>query len=283
MDKKISIIMPAFRLRQHINFFRQAIEGILNQTYSNWELIIICDGGYKSDIETVKSELAEHKNLDIRLFATTEQVGPGVARNIASQYATGDYITFHDSDDYSLPHRFETLMSKMDGYGVVGSNVIVKYLYDGGAKRAVKKGYSGFSLHRLLESKKARVPCHFPATILSKDLFVEMGGFEEYKYSSDSIFIIKLGYYRELSGIEKMPVVDEPLFVWNRHSHSVTTLFQNAYTLKKCQKAQRKPLIRNLRPKLLNKNFPSKKKEIFKDIGIINNLKNLPAAIELSL
>ena len=39
--------MPVFAVEEHIAFFKMATDGIINQTYKDWELIIVCDGGFK--------------------------------------------------------------------------------------------------------------------------------------------------------------------------------------------------------------------------------------------
>ncbi len=279
MSELISIIMPAFNIQRHITFFKKALNGILNQTYDNWELLIISDGGFSVTTKKLVRIVSNIGDERIRLFKTTNQLGPGRTRNTAIRYARGKYLTFHDTDDYSEPNRLQLLMDNMDDDGIVASRVYVNFIERPTSNRT--KSYSGATLKSLIDSGKVRAPIHFPSAIISKELFEKMGGFELYKFSSDSIFVIKLGYLRELTGIGPIPVVDEPLFHWIRQPHSVTTKFENAYTLHKCQNRQRKPLKKRFRVRLLDGELDgANEQEIMKALDLIDNLSNDTGVIE---
>lgn len=275
--------MPAFAVEKHITFFEKAIDGIINQTYTNWELIIACDGGFKTTIDTVLDVLKKRNDKRIRLFKATKQHGPGIIRNMAFKYAKGKYLTFHDSDDWSEPERFEKLISNIGDEGILASQVRVQFLYDSTGHSVKDKQYSGKALDILIKDRKVRAPICMASSIMTRDLFVAMGGFEKFKYSSDAIFVIKLAYLREMTGAGPIPIMDEFLLTYNRHSHSVTTKFDNAYTLRKCQKAQRKPLMRVFREKYLSGEIKvgGDKKAIKNALGIVDNLKDTPALIEV--
>lgn len=91
---KFSIIMPVYNVEEYIG---QAIESIINQVYSNWELVIINDGS------TDKSgELCDfYKKFDSRIKVYhQENRGVSFSRNKALKLVNGDYICFVDSDDW---------------------------------------------------------------------------------------------------------------------------------------------------------------------------------------
>jgi len=285
MSKLISIVMPAWGLSRHLDLFDKAVQGIIDQTYKNWELLIACDGPSKVNVNCVKEMAEKHNDKRIRLFKSKRQCGPGIIRNMASQHVKGDYITFHDTDDYSEPTRFEKLMDAMDENGIVASNVIVNTIYENTNHSSRLKTYSGGDkLSALIEYKKAKPPVHLPSAIISIDLFRDMGGFEMHKYSADATLAIKIGYLREMMEIEPIPVIEEPLFVWNRHSYSVTTMFKNAYTVRKCQKRQRKPLVKVFRKMIIEEKIVrgEDKEAIKKALFIKNNLTRLPDILEIT-
>jgi glycosyltransferase involved in cell wall biosynthesis len=283
MSELISIIMPVFAVEKHITFFEKALEGIINQTYINWELIIACDGGFKTTVDAVNAVVKKYNDKRIRLFKSTKQFGPGIVRNMAFRYANGNYLTFHDSDDWSEPERFEKLMSQIDANGIVASQVKVQFLYDSTGHSIKDKEYSGKALDILIQDRKVRAPICMASSIMTRGVFNMMGGFEKFKYSSDAIFVIKLAYLREMTGAGPIPLIDEFLLTYNRHSHSVTTTFGNAYTLRKCQKAQRKPLMKVFREKFLKGEvgIGSDKKLIKRALGIIDNLKDASGLVEV--
>lgn len=94
MSSLVSIIMPAHNSSGYIE---QSIESIRNQTYENWELIIIND----CSTDNTKEICEAYKEKDSRIILVNleKNVGVANARNIAIQNAKGKYVAFLDSDD----------------------------------------------------------------------------------------------------------------------------------------------------------------------------------------
>jgi len=109
MENLVSVIMPAYNAEKYI---KEAIESVLNQTYPNFEFLIINDGSKDKTTEIVKS----FKDKRIRFFDLPNNVGVSEARNIGLSYATGDWIAFIDSDDKWKPERLEALLSILKKY-----------------------------------------------------------------------------------------------------------------------------------------------------------------------
>ena len=102
---KISIIIPFFNCEK---FLAESIESVLNQTHTNWELILVNDGSDDKSIEIAinfidkqpsKISLYSHKN--------NENFGASSSRNLGINQAIGDFITFLDADDVFLPNTLE--------------------------------------------------------------------------------------------------------------------------------------------------------------------------------
>ena len=92
-----SIIMPAYNGEKYI---AQAIESVLNQNYTNWELIIINDCSTDNTEQIIKSyQQKDAANKRIKLINLTQNRGVANARNIGIQNAKGKYIAFLDADD----------------------------------------------------------------------------------------------------------------------------------------------------------------------------------------
>tara|TARA_X000000950_G_C13836620_1_gene628473 strand:+ start:292 stop:1065 length:774 start_codon:yes stop_codon:yes gene_type:complete len=109
----ISIIMPAFNAGGYISY---AIQSVINQTYSNWELIIIDNNSRDNTLEKVNKYLVI--NNRIKLFKSSENFGPGNARNIGLKKSKGTYIAFLDADDFWDSEFLEKLISfsKINNY-----------------------------------------------------------------------------------------------------------------------------------------------------------------------
>lgn len=90
----ISIITPVYNAEEYID---DAIQSVLSQTYSNWELILVDDCSTDNSVKIINKYLSDTR---IKLLMNKVNSGPAVARNKALDNASGDYITFLDSDDY---------------------------------------------------------------------------------------------------------------------------------------------------------------------------------------
>ncbi len=99
----VSIIIPTYN-REHL--LGRAIQSVLDQTYQNFELIIVDDGSTDDTEKLVKSFNSEK----IRYIWHGENKGPSAARNTGIQSAKGDYIAFQDSDDEWMPRKLEKQM-----------------------------------------------------------------------------------------------------------------------------------------------------------------------------
>lgn len=93
---KVSIIMPVYNAEKFLN---EAIESVLNQTYTDFELLLINDKSTDNSKEICR-EYSEKDSRIVLLENNSENHGPGPARNIGLDYATGEYIYFMDADDW---------------------------------------------------------------------------------------------------------------------------------------------------------------------------------------
>lgn len=106
METMVSIIVPTYN-RAHV--IKRAIDSILRQTYSSYEIIVVDDG---STDETA-SVISGINDARLRFIALEENKGVAHARNVGIRAAAYDYIAFLDSDDEWLPDKLELQMDKM--------------------------------------------------------------------------------------------------------------------------------------------------------------------------
>lgn len=100
MNEKVSIIMPAYRCK---NTLPRAVTSVINQTYPNWELLIINDGCPDNSYQSVQ----DFSESDSRISVLHHQKNQGVAaaRNSGIDKASGKYIAFLDADDMWMPEK----------------------------------------------------------------------------------------------------------------------------------------------------------------------------------
>lgn len=107
----VSIIMPAFNAEEYIE---QAIQSVLRQTYTDWELIVIDDGS-SDNTATILSKLADFDSR-ILFFENKKNSGASYTRNRAVEMAKGEWIAFLDSDDLWEPQKLEKQVALCDKY-----------------------------------------------------------------------------------------------------------------------------------------------------------------------
>jgi glycosyltransferase involved in cell wall biosynthesis len=112
----VSVIFPVYN---GAPFLREAIESILNQTYKNFELIIINDGSKDDSVVIIE----QFRDPRVRFFSQANQ-GLAATLNRAIGLAQGEYIARQDQDDISMPQRFEKQVAFLQthpGHGMVGT------------------------------------------------------------------------------------------------------------------------------------------------------------------
>ena len=110
----ISVLMTVYNCDKYL---REAIDSILDQTWSDFEFIIVDDGSTDNSLQILK----EYSDPRIRVIAYEENKGVAYARNVGLERCTAEFVALMDADDISLPDRlklqYEYLMehSEIDG------------------------------------------------------------------------------------------------------------------------------------------------------------------------
>jgi glycosyltransferase involved in cell wall biosynthesis len=110
---RISVVMSVYNGEKYL---RQAIESILQQTYTDFEFIIIDDGSTDSSREIIQS----YDDKRIRLVINEQNIGLTKSLNKGIRLAKGEFIARMDADDISLPQRFEKQVAYLDSHPEVG-------------------------------------------------------------------------------------------------------------------------------------------------------------------
>ena len=170
----VSVILPTYN-RAHT--LLRSIESVLNQTYSNFELIIVDDGSTDNTTEVVKS----FNDSRIIYIKKSKNAGPASARNTGINNSRGKYIAFQDSDDEWLKEKLEKqilLLEKSDNnVGVVYSS-FYKIMSNNNKvlipKSSIKEK-EGWIYKRLLSGNIVGMP----VALIKKECFEKCGNFNE--------------------------------------------------------------------------------------------------------
>ncbi|MBQ7170770.1 MAG: DUF1919 domain-containing protein [Clostridia bacterium] len=118
---KISVIMPAYNAEKYIG---EAIDSILNQTFTDFEFIILDDGSVDHTAELV----AGYSDPRIRFLQNERNLGVAETLNRGLQLAAGEYVARMDADDIAMPTRFEKQIAYMEEHpdvAVLGTGIEV--------------------------------------------------------------------------------------------------------------------------------------------------------------
>ncbi|MFR0509052.1 glycosyltransferase family 2 protein, partial [Limosilactobacillus reuteri subsp. suis] len=110
MEKTVSIIVPCYNSSFYLD---ECLKSLLNQSYSNIEIIVVDNGSEDNSLEICKS----YQSYDSRIKIYVEKKGnQGAARNFGIDKATGDYLMFVDSDDYVSRDFCRLALSSIEKY-----------------------------------------------------------------------------------------------------------------------------------------------------------------------
>jgi glycosyltransferase involved in cell wall biosynthesis len=172
--KLVTIILPTFN---RAKFISRAINSVINQSYSEWELIIIDDGSTDETNLVVKEYLNKHKN--IKYFYHRNR-GVSYSMNVGIDNSCGEYLTFLGSDDeFSAEHlkiRVEYMIRNSEADIIHSPAKIIgnKYVKDKNDKS------------RLIHLDN----CIIGGTLFGKSkIFKKLNGFKDLNYSPESEFI----------------------------------------------------------------------------------------------
>lgn len=113
VNPKITVLMPVYNGEKYLN---KAIESILNQTYIDFEFLILNDGSTDRSVNIIES----YKSARIQLVHNKVNVGLTATLNKGIDLARGDYIARMDCDDISLEKRFESQLAIMEKNKEIG-------------------------------------------------------------------------------------------------------------------------------------------------------------------
>lgn len=158
-DSLVSIVIPVFNKEEWIN---QTLLTVYNQTYSNWECLIIDDGSTDGSLAVVNEFVTNHPGK--WKVISQENSGQTRTRNLGIQLAEGEYIAFLDGDDLWLPSKLELQMEKMlanPNFGLLLTSYVIfsegqlhnfRVVFNSDAKKMISRWLNMTGFGGLIES-----------------------------------------------------------------------------------------------------------------------------------
>lgn len=218
LQPKVSVIMNVYN---GSSFLEDAIQSVLSQTFTNFELVIVNDG---STDQT--GQILDIHKCNSRVVIVTNPVNKGIAasKNIAIRKSKGEYIALMDADDISEPDRLQKQMDYLDSHpdiGVVGA--WSRVINDKGellSEVMRPESDSVIVLWMLLR----HCAMNQPTIMLRRNLVIQAGGYNEKLSVSEDYEM-----WTRLASITKLSNIPEYLVRYRQHDNNISKLIESNY------------------------------------------------------
>jgi glycosyltransferase involved in cell wall biosynthesis len=216
MTPTVSVIIPVYN---GAKFVARAIESVINQTFTNWELIVVDDGS----TDTSKEVISDYVKKDGRIQYHWEPNSgtPAKPKNTAFKYAKGEYVAYLDQDDEWLPEKLEKQLAVFATYpnekiGLVSCGGYIRH-EEGSPKTvppAMKKDVTLSDLlmyNYIFSNSSVMIPATVVRAVGDRDESKGIGYLEDWDMW---VRIAANGY--------TVKIIEEPLFTYFTHADNVS-------------------------------------------------------------
>lgn len=206
----ISVVMSIYNGERYL---REAIKSILNQTWKDFEYIVVDDGSTDSSLAILQSI----KDERLRIIANETNLGQTRCLNRGLQLARGQYIARQDADDLSLPARFEQQVAFLDTRPEIGllGTCVIKIDESGQKQKRHLTCVTNVEIQRslLLSNQFVHGSVMFRRSCLEK-----VGSYDErYRLAQDYDLWLRMAEWYEVYNLK------EPLYLWRMHAQSISS------------------------------------------------------------
>ncbi len=206
----VSVIIPYYK---KIDYIKQSINSVLNQTYKDFEIIVVYDDDTLSDFNLLNKEFKN--NPKIKIIRNSSNFGAGVSRNIGIKNSNGEIVAFLDADDFWFPEKLEKQINfmKKNKFDFTFCNYEKNISLKKKIKVESKKDKLGYfdlinscdiGLSTVMLNKKIIKNNLFPSISTQEDLVAWL------KITKENIYAHKLNEY---------------LVIWNKVNNSLSSSF----------------------------------------------------------
>lgn len=195
-NPKVTVLMPAYNAEKYIG---TAIESILNQTYKDFEFIIVNDCSTDSTLDIIKKYAKKDKR--IKIISNKENQKIAQTLNNGLKEAKGKYVARLDADDWSYPERLEKQVNFMEENPAIVLSSGNMEICDGELN---KKNISNYPLSDK-DIRKVFLqynPTVSPAMIWRREVSEEIGGFSPNTMSEDYMFFIDMSSRGKIANLK---------------------------------------------------------------------------------
>lgn len=206
-EPKVTVIIPTYKRSDVLS---RAIESVLNQTYSDIEIVVVDDNDPYNDFRKNTELVMEryHDNNKIRYIKHERNKNGSAARNTGIKNSTGKYIAFLDDDDEYQPGKIENCVKRMESLDESWAGCYTAY------KNVIKKNH--------IQTSKGKKEGHLVKEALARNLFLgggssifirknvilELNGFDEsFQRNQDIEFMVRVFLKYKIAYVDKCSLI----------------------------------------------------------------------------
>ena len=205
----VSIIIPYYRKKLYI---KKTIDSILNQSYQNFEIILIYDDESYFDLEYIREICLDDKRIN--LIINKKSYGAGLSRNKGIQSAKGKFIAFIDSDDIWHKKKLEKQINFMRKNNLSCSHTSYEIIDKNNKKIGIRKARNFYKTKELIKS----CDIGLSTVIVSKNILSDQLCFAPLKTKEDFVLWLKM-LEKNIAIIS----IDEVLVSWRKLENSLSS------------------------------------------------------------
>ena len=191
---QISVTMPVYNAEEYL---QEAMEGILNQSFTDFEFLIIDDASIDNSPEIIQG----FDDKRIKLIRNEKNIGLPESLNKVLKQARGEYIANQDADDISLPNRFTEQIAYFEAHPEVALLGTSSYIIDGKGK-IIRKEIASSNPGKHL--RKA-MPFVHSSVMLRREVIDQLGGYNELsKYSHDYELLLRIARHHNIKSLKQV-------------------------------------------------------------------------------
>ena len=231
----VSVILPVFNAQKTV---KESIQSIIDQTYKDWELLVINDGS----TDNTKSEVLSFRDSRIKYIENPENKKLIYTLNYGLELANGEYIARMDADDISLPTRFEKQVSYMNKHPeCVVCGTLIQRFKD---KKNIGKPIGVIGDDVRLKEYLFRDACFMHPTVLFRADVVKKNKLKydiNYLHAEDYKFWIDMSDYGEFHNL------NEPLLKYRLSDGQISQINKSVQfqTSNRCRREYIKTKVKN--------------------------------------
>lgn len=202
MEDNLPLVSIISLCYNQAKYCRETLDGIYEQTYSNFEVILIDDCSTDNSVAVIEEWIIEHPDFNIQFFAHQTNQGICKSLNEALQYTNGKYISFCACDDvytpYKVAHQVALLNAAQEEVGLVCGN----FMEIDEHSKVIKNRYFSSSFkfpedifHAITNgNSEQHITVHSPTMMIKAAAIKAVGGYDEQLMQEDLDILLKLSF-----------------------------------------------------------------------------------------